>query len=124
LSLRDWFAEWCHGNLLLDPVPGWIDFGCVSPLFFGAIASMPIEDFKTTVKDITPNGVIDQLADQTSDNAKIVAQESGLRPTQHRILLLRHDLLLRLHHRPTHPPEPRHPIKIRPAGMGNSRQTL
>jgi hypothetical protein len=85
LSLRDWFAEWCHGNLLLAPVPGWIDFGCVSPLFFGAIASMPIEDFKTTMKDITPNGVIDQLADQTSDNAKIVAQESGLRPTQHRI---------------------------------------
>jgi hypothetical protein len=124
LSLRDWFAEWCHGNLLLAPVPGWIDFGCVSPLFFGAIASMPIEDFKTTMKDITPNGVIDQFTDQTSDNAKIVAQESGLRPTQHRILLLRHDLLLRLHHRPTHPPEPRHPIKIRPAGMGNSRQTL
>jgi hypothetical protein len=85
---------------------------------------MPIEDFKTTTKDITPNGVIDQLADQTFDNAKIVAQESGLRPTQHRILLLRHDLLLRLHHRPTHPPEPRHPIKIRPAGMGNSRQTF
>jgi hypothetical protein len=36
-------------------------------------ASMPIEDFKTTMKDITPNGVIDQLADQTFDNAKIVS---------------------------------------------------
>ena len=51
--------------------------GRVSPLFFATIASMPIEDFKTTMKTITPNDVIDQLADQTFDNAKIVAQKTG-----------------------------------------------
>lgn len=50
--------------------------GRVSPLFFGTIASMPIEDFKATMKTIAPNDVIDQLADQTFDNAKIVAQKT------------------------------------------------
>src|SRR5713226_3715337 len=50
--------------------------GRVSPLFFGTIAGMPIEDFKTTMKTLTPNDVIDQLADQTFDNAKIVTQKT------------------------------------------------
>ena len=47
-----------------------------SPLLFGTIANMPIEDFKTTVKTITPSELIDQLADQTFDNAKIVVQKT------------------------------------------------
>ena len=51
--------------------------GRISPFFFGTIASMPIEDFKTTMKTITPNDVINQLADQTFDNAKIVTQTTG-----------------------------------------------
>ena len=51
--------------------------GRVSPLFFGTIATMPLEDFKTTMKAITSNDVIDQLADQTFDNAKIVSQKTG-----------------------------------------------
>ena len=50
--------------------------GRVSPLFFGTIANMPIEDFKTTMKNITPNDVINQLADQTFDNAKIIKQKT------------------------------------------------
>ena len=38
---------------------------------------MPIEDLKRTMKTVTANDVIDQLADQTFDNAKIVLQKTG-----------------------------------------------
>ena len=52
--------------------------GRVSPLFFGTLVDMGIEDFKKTMKSITPDDVIDQLADQTFDNAKIVTQKTEL----------------------------------------------
>jgi hypothetical protein len=51
--------------------------GRSSPLFFGTIADMGIEDFKATMKNITPANVIDQIADQTYDNAKIVARKTA-----------------------------------------------
>jgi len=51
--------------------------GRTSPIFFGTIAKSPLEDFKKTMGLITPNQVIDQLADQTYDNAKIVARKTA-----------------------------------------------
>lgn len=51
--------------------------GRTSPFFFGTIASLPLEDFKKAMNEITPNQVIDQLADQTYDNAKIVKQKTN-----------------------------------------------
>jgi hypothetical protein len=51
--------------------------GRISPLFFGTIVGMGIEDFKNKMKTITPEEVIDQLDGQTFDNAKIVQQKTG-----------------------------------------------
>ena len=50
--------------------------GRISPFFFGTIASLPLEDFKKAMNAITPTQVIDQLADQTYDNAKIVTRKT------------------------------------------------
>lgn len=50
--------------------------GRPSPLFFGTIAEMGIENFKNTMKTLTANNAIDLLADQTYDNAKIVAKKT------------------------------------------------
>ena len=51
--------------------------GKASPLFFGTIAGMSIEEFKKAMTELTPNNVIDLLADQTFDNAKIVKQKTA-----------------------------------------------
>jgi hypothetical protein len=51
--------------------------GRPSPLFFATIAQTGIEDFKATMRTITPNQVIDLLAEQTYDNAKIIAQKTS-----------------------------------------------
>jgi Family of unknown function (DUF5706) len=48
-----------------------------SPLFFGTIAAVGIEDFKNAMKTLTPNNAIDLLADQTYDNAKIVTKKTA-----------------------------------------------
>lgn len=45
--------------------------GNASPFFFGSIAEGSHEKFKATMKTITPDMIIDTLADQTYDNAKI-----------------------------------------------------
>lgn len=51
--------------------------GRTSPLFFDTIAKMPIEDFKAIMKQLAPNDVIELLADQTYDNAKVVQQKTA-----------------------------------------------
>jgi len=51
--------------------------GKSSPLFFATIADMAHEDFKATMKRLTPNEIIDLLADQTYDNARIVCQKTA-----------------------------------------------
>ena len=48
-----------------------------SAIFFGTIVKMPIEDFKAKMHRLTPNEVIDLLADQTYDNAKVVQQKTA-----------------------------------------------
>ncbi|MBL0158885.1 MAG: hypothetical protein IPP47_17520 [Bryobacterales bacterium] len=50
--------------------------GKCSPLFFGTIACLPHEDFKKIMRELTPTDVIDRLADQTYDNAKIVTEKA------------------------------------------------
>jgi Family of unknown function (DUF5706) len=52
--------------------------GRPSPLFFATIAQMGIEDFKATMRTLPPNQVIDLLAEQTYDNAKIISLKSDL----------------------------------------------
>jgi len=47
-----------------------------SHLFFGTIAGMSLEEFKSSMSVITPNQIIDQLADQTYNNAKIVMKKT------------------------------------------------
>ena len=49
--------------------------GKTSPLFFGTIAEGSHEEFKAIMKTLTPESVIDTLADQTFDIAKIVQEK-------------------------------------------------
>ena len=51
--------------------------GKTSPLFFMTIAEGSHEEFKATMKTLTPDGIIDHLADQTYDNAKIVQAKTA-----------------------------------------------
>ena len=50
--------------------------GKTSPLFFHTIADTSHEAFKQQMKTLLPNELIDLLADQTYDNAKIVQQKT------------------------------------------------
>ena len=50
--------------------------GKASPLFFDTIADMPHEDFKERMKVLPPNELLDLIADQTYDNAKIVQKKT------------------------------------------------
>jgi hypothetical protein len=51
--------------------------GKTSPLFFMTIAEGSHEEFKATMKSLNPDGIIDHLADQTYDNAKIVQAKTA-----------------------------------------------
>lgn len=51
--------------------------GKSSPLFFMTIAEGSHEDFKATMKTLTPDGIVDHLADQTYDNAKVVQAKTA-----------------------------------------------
>jgi uncharacterized membrane protein len=46
-----------------------------SPLFFQSICSTPLEDFRNTMLMLLPNKAIELLAEQTYDNAKVVAKK-------------------------------------------------
>ncbi len=50
--------------------------GKTSPLFFDTIADTPHEAFKQQMKTLQPDELLDLLADQTYDNAKIVQQKT------------------------------------------------
>jgi hypothetical protein len=50
--------------------------GKTSPLFFDTIADTPHEEFKQHMKTLLPNELLDLLADQSYDNAKIVQQKT------------------------------------------------
>jgi hypothetical protein len=41
-------------------------------LFFQCIAQLPLEEFRTTMSSLTPHRVVELLAEQTYDNAKIM----------------------------------------------------
>jgi hypothetical protein len=49
--------------------------GRPSPLFFATIAQIGIEDFKAAMRTIPPNQASELLAEQTYDNAKIIARK-------------------------------------------------
>jgi hypothetical protein len=46
--------------------------GKTSPFFFMTIAEGAHDDFRTTMRALTPDAIIDHVIDQTYDNAKIV----------------------------------------------------
>jgi hypothetical protein len=46
-----------------------------SPLFFQSICSTPIDEFRSTMLMLLPNKAIELLAEQTYDNAKVVAKK-------------------------------------------------
>jgi hypothetical protein len=46
-----------------------------SPLFFQSIASMPLDDFRKTMASLPVNEALRLLAEQTYDNAKVVARK-------------------------------------------------
>jgi len=46
-----------------------------SPLFFQSIASMPLDDFRKTMSSLPANEALRLLAEQTYDNAKVVAKK-------------------------------------------------
>jgi hypothetical protein len=46
-----------------------------SPLFFQTIAAMPLDDFRKLMTTLSMNSAIDLIAEQTYDNAKIVARK-------------------------------------------------
>lgn len=46
-----------------------------SPLFFQSIASTPLDDFRKKMASLSVNEAVDLLAEQTYDNAKVVAKK-------------------------------------------------
>jgi hypothetical protein len=55
-----------------------------SPLFFQCIAQLPLDEFRTTMTNLTPDRVVELLAEQTYDNAKImVVKNAGVHCATH-----------------------------------------